>query len=60
MAAGGAVAGIYLGIEVARLLIPVIQQMIESGNDSQGNPLAPEQIAALRAENDKLVAEVTK
>ncbi len=58
MAAGAAVGGVYIAIEVAKLLLPVVQRFIEDEMDDEGNPLTKEQIEALRAENDRLVQEV--
>lgn len=50
----GAVAAVTIGLEVAKLVLPFVQQMLSSGLDSGGNPLTPAQIKELRASNDEL------
>lgn len=45
---------ITVGLEVAKLVLPFVQQMLNTGMDSGGNPLTPAQIKALRASNDEL------
>lgn len=56
--AAGIIGGIALGVELAKILIPLIQQLLASGKAPDGTSLTRQQINDLRTLNDQLTAQV--
>lgn len=58
MAVGGIIAGITLGVEVYKILEPLIRGWINGGTGPDGAKLTPEERDALRLLVDQLEAQV--
>lgn len=58
MAVGGIVGGVMIGVELAKILIPLIQQLLANGKAPDGTSLTRQQINDLRTLNDQLTTQV--